>query len=464
MDFIGRKEELNQLNSLYALPHFGLGMIYGRRRVGKTELVLESLRRSPLKSLYFQCKRTSEKDNAESLSLLAASSLFPELPQSGSIEALLRYFFVKGKDTPFVLVLDEYPYLKEKVPGIDGILQSLIQSYKEKSQLKLVLLGSYISSMKATIGMSNGPLRGRADLVIDLLALNYRESALFLKNYTPEEAFFVYAYFGGIPYYLESLDLTKGPEANLIALTIGERAKFAKEADFVLSEIAGEDSAREVFQAIAAGQHRFGDILSHTAFKSSSSLSWSLKELEEMELISREIPLNERQDSHKAIYRIKDPFLAFYFSFIFPNLSSMAVLNETAFFEHFVRDSFYASFLPRAYENLAREFLSLANRAGKFQPPFLELGSGIFHDKISKINGEFDGIAKREDGLVYFECKYEKNPLTLAEMKHLESQLKVCSLPYANLGFFAKAAFEEDALRYAQQKGYFLYTLNDCYR
>jgi uncharacterized protein len=464
MDFIGRKEELQQLHNLYSLPHFGLGMVYGRRRVGKTELVLESLRQSSLKSLYFQCKRTSERDNSESLSSLASQSLFPELPSTPSIEALLRYFFIKGREEPLILVLDEYPYLKEQVPGIDSILQSLIQSYKEESQLKIVLLGSYISSMKATIGMNNGPLRGRADLVIDLLALNFKEAALFLKNYPPEEAFTVYALFGGIPYYLQSIDPQKSPEENLIQLTIGERAQFAKEADFVLSEIAGENTAREVFQAIAGGQTRFSDILTHTSFKSSSALSWSLKELDEMELITREIPLNERPDSRKAIYRLKDPFLAFYFTYIFPNLSAMAIFDPRAFYAHFIQDSFSSSYLPHAYERLAHEYLALENRAGKIQPPLLAIGSGVYHDRIKKINGEFDAIAQREDGLLYFECKYEKNPFSLAEMKHLESQLSACSLPYVSLGFFAKNAFEPAAIAYAKKKSYPLYTLADCYR
>src|SRR5574344_1835679 len=106
MDFIGRKTELKSLDSLYKSDAFGLAMIYGRRRVGKTELILESLRRSSLKSLYFQCKRTSEKDNALSLSALAASSISPELPASESMEALLRYFLIKAQEAPLILVLD----------------------------------------------------------------------------------------------------------------------------------------------------------------------------------------------------------------------------------------------------------------------------------------------------------------------------------------------------------------------
>ena len=464
MDFIGRKTELKSLDSLYKSDAFGLAMIYGRRRVGKTELILESLRRSSLKSLYFQCKRTSEKDNALSLSALAASSISPELPASESMEALLRYFLIKAQEAPLILVLDEYPYLKEKLPGIDSILQSLIQTYRETSHLKLVLLGSYISSMKATIGMSNGPLRGRADLVIDLLAMNYKEAALFTPNYSNEENFLIYSVFGGIPYYLRSVDVSKSAEANVKELLISETAKFAKEADFVLSEISGEDSAREVFQAIAAGHHAFGDILSHTSFKNSAALSWSLKELGEMELVSKEIPLNERPDSRKAFYRLKDFFLAFYFCFIFPNLSSMAVLSPESFFQHFIQEALYRSFLPRSYEGLTREFLALKNQKGEIQPPFLALGNGVFHDKEKKINGEFDGVGKTNDGLVYFECKYEKSPMNLQEICHLEEQLKTCSLPYVSLGFFSKDSFEETATRYAQKKGYALYTLADCYR
>jgi hypothetical protein len=72
-------------------------------------------------------------------------------------------------------------------------------------------------------------------------------------------------------------------------------------------------------------------------------------------------------------------------------------------------------------------------------------------------------VGKTNDGLVYFECKYEKSPMNLQETCHLEEQLKICSPPYASLGFFSKDSFEEAAARYAKEKGYALYTLADCY-
>jgi uncharacterized protein len=119
--------------------------------------------------------------------------------------------------------------------------------------------------------------------------------------------------------------------------------------------------------------------------------------------------------------------------------------------------------LPHAFKSLCQSYLLLENRTGKLNPPLIELGRGVYHDKENHINGEFDVVAKQTNGNLYFECKYEKDPFSLGEIKHLEEQLRRCKLPYQSLGFFARASFTAEAKAYAEKKGYFCRTLNEIY-
>lgn len=463
MAFIAREEELQDLQALYRTPSFQLAILYGRRRVGKTALVLESLRQSQLPYVYFQCLDSPEKTNAFHLGEALRKTLFPELMDSESVEPLLRYAFLRAADKPFILVLDEYPFLKKHVEGIDSMLQSLIQTYQSKSPLKLLILGSYIASMKESAGGQGAPLRGRANLIIDLKALSFRDAARFFPERLPEEKAALYALFGGIPYYLAAITKGLSVEEEIKTLILKERGPLSNEADFVLTEIGGNPNASEVFSAISAGAHRFGEILSRTSFHSSAALSWALKSLMDMELIRRELPLNQRQDSREARYSIADPFLSFYYTYLFPNLSALPIFKPDGFYQAFIAQGFHHDFVPRSFETLAQDYLAYENREGKIQPPFIALGRGVYHNKEARVNGEFDVVGEKKDGFVYFECKYENDPLSVGEMTHLEEQLKKASLPYTSLGFFVKTECSKEAASYSQQKGYQVITLQEIY-
>ena len=124
MEFFGRELQLQQLHKLFDKNGLQVALVYGRRRVGKSELIKQCLRNEKLKSIYYECKQTTEPNNVESLSALISELFFlPPLGFSG-IEALLDHLFQLAVKEPLILVLDEYPYLRETVHGLDSIIQA----------------------------------------------------------------------------------------------------------------------------------------------------------------------------------------------------------------------------------------------------------------------------------------------------------------------------------------------------
>lgn len=114
-----------------------------------------------------------------------------------------------------VLVLDEYPYLREVVKEMDSIIQKLIDKNRNWSKIKLILCGSYIDIMKSLVAHDN-PLYGRFDYILELKPMNYYESQLFYNDYSLEDKVKIYSVFGGIPYYNRLINTKLTVKENII--------------------------------------------------------------------------------------------------------------------------------------------------------------------------------------------------------------------------------------------------------
>lgn len=119
--FYGREKQKKQIHNILKKNSQMVALIYGRRRIGKSELIKQCLFESAAESIYYECKQTTETNNVESISELLSEKLgFSGLGFSG-IEAVLKFAFEQAKEKDLILVLDEYPYLRECVKGLDRI-------------------------------------------------------------------------------------------------------------------------------------------------------------------------------------------------------------------------------------------------------------------------------------------------------------------------------------------------------
>lgn len=205
MKFYGREVERKKLYSMFHTDGQMIALIYGRRRIGKSELIRQALKETEIRSIYYECKQTTERNNVDSLSELVGEVFnFPK-PMFADMESLLKFLFERSEKEPLILVLDEYPYLRENVKGLDSVLQSVIDRYKDTSNIKFIICGSYVDTMKALLAKQN-PLYGRIDLTLNIKPMDYYESALFYADFSNEDKVRLYSVFGGIPYYNRLID------------------------------------------------------------------------------------------------------------------------------------------------------------------------------------------------------------------------------------------------------------------
>ena len=442
MKFYGRESQKKQIHKRFLSDGQETILIYGRRRIGKSELIKQCLRETPLRTIYYECKQTTELNNAESLSEIVSDSFgYPRLA-FGGIEALLRFLYEKAWNEKIVLVLDEYPYLRENVKGMDSILQALIDGNRENSGMKLILCGSYVDTMKSLLSGQN-PLFGRVDLTIDLKPMDYYESAMFYAGFSDEDKVRLYSVFGGVPYYNRLIDPNESVRENIVRLIASPGARLENEVSMYLSSgISRITNVNEVFETLAKGFSRYKDILDQSHVSSGPTLVDVLDKLIRMEVVKREAPINDENNKKRAGYSISDQLCCFYYKYIFGNLSRMNVMDVDVFCEKYIWGDFETKHVPKAFEEICRQYLIRMNRGGRMEEPFEKIGKYYFDDPVNRRNGEFDIVTLDERGYAFYEAKFRKEPVTDSMIRQEIEQVRSTGLRCYKYGFISRSGFQ----------------------
>ena len=366
---------------------------------------------------------------------------------------MLDYVFSLAKEENIVLVLDEYPYLRENVKGLDSILQSLVDKYREISKLKLIILGSYVDIMKSLLEHAN-PLFGRIDLVIDLKQMDYYESALFYPNMSDEDKVRIYSVFGGIPYFNRLIDDKKTVKENIIELIASPGARLENEVSMYLNaEISKIVNVNEVFEALARGFSKYSDLLSQSHVSSGPTLVDILGKLMKMEVVEKKVPINDETNKKKAGYYICDNLSLFYFRYIFKYSSQLKIMDADIFYDKYINHDFEENYVPHKFEELCRQYLIRQNKKGNIVPVIEKIGKYYYDNPKTHTNGEFDIVSLDENGYVFYEVKFRKNKIYREVIDKEIQQVKNTGLDCYKYVFFSRSGFsanETDEIKHIE--------------
>ncbi len=442
MGFFGRKSEQKRLLRAFSSEAQNATLVYGRRRVGKSELLLHCLQQSDGPSVYYECRQTSEALNIKGLAEVMAEVFGIPRPAFDDIEEALKFVFERATNGKVVLVIDEYPYLRDAVKGMDSILQVLLDTYRDKSHLSLVVCGSSVEVMRSLLEKEN-PLYGRIDLKINVAPMDYLDSAEFYPGFSHEDKVRLYSVFGGIPYYNRLINQDLTVRENLIELLLCPDARLEDEvSSFLMSEISKIANANDVFFALADGHSRYKDIFDQSHISSPATLIAVLEKLCDMQLVRKQVPINDMQNRKKATYVICDNLSLFYYRYVFRYASQRNVLDPDDFYDRFVADDFENRYVPHAFEEVCRQYLIRQNRAGNIEPPFNLIGRYWYDDPVHKTNGEFDVVTEDPDGYAFYEAKFRRTPITQSMIDEEIAQVRATGLDCRLFGFFSRSGFE----------------------
>ena len=407
--FINRGEELKALSEKLNSNKFEFVVIYGRRRVGKTKLALKSVENK--EHIYYLAV---EGDNLRHFKRYA-SKVVPAIEYVK--EDWEAYFnFLKDK----IIIIDEFPNLIKENPNILSLFQRIVDIHLKDTKTKLIILGSSISMMGKKVLSYKSPLYGRKTGVLKIRPLKFKHLKEFFPNATWKEIVEIYGFADGIPHYIEKIKL---PFWDYLEEEIKRIDSFLRyEVDFLIKyEFEEPTTYKKILEAISFGNHSLGEIKNYLGIKYSDITPY-LKNLIEIEFIERKIPITESPKTKKGKYYIKDNFIAFYFRYIFPNLSAI----EEGIFDIGEIKNDYNQYLGFVFEKVAKEFLIELNKNNRLPFKFLNIGGWW------KKGEEIDLIAlnKNEKKALFVEVKWKnlKNGDVKKILNNLERKSELVGL------------------------------------
>lgn len=452
--FIGRQEELKAIKAVLDKKS-GSVLVYGKRKVGKTTLILEAIKSSKDTTVYYECLKSSMQDNINGfVSVLVKTKVLPVQIGFASFQEVFQY--LNTLDKTLNIIIDEYPYLKQFNKGetVDSIFQTIIDN--NLTNIRLFISGSHVGMMKDLLEEKNA-LYGRFSLNIKLKELNYRETAVFYNDKTVYDKVAFYSVFGGSPFVNEQLDSKSDLKQNILKTVLNPlNAVYSYAENLLVSDLSGSVNAERILNVIANGKKKYGEIESKLGLTNNGLLSKQLKTLLDMDMVSKVYPINKEDDNKKVSYAMTDNLLRFWYTYVYKNKSALQMLGAKAFYDNYIEPSI-TTFISHRFEEIARTFFSLQVKEGKRKGIF-RIGTYYYDDSATKTNGEFDVVLQKKDNFDIYEVKYYSKPLPLKEMQEEEEQIRdIKGIAVGKIGFISVSGFEELSSEYDCISGEDLY-------
>lgn len=448
--FVNRTIELATLEHAWQKFSANLFIVYGRRRVGKTELIKQFIKNKP--GFYFLADRLPEQENLKTLSRLVRDFSEDEfLADFSDWYAFFRYLKSRIKEQTLV-IFDEFPYLLETNSALSSVFQKGWDEYLKDLPVFLILCGSSIAMMHKEALAYKAPLFGRRTGQLFVKPLRFQDFQAFFPKLNFQRQLEQFAISGGVPAYIlqleENLSLTKNITANIFH----PGAYLYEEVNFILKEEVREPRVYfSILKAIALGQRKLGEIVNATGIQK-TSLHTYLYTLEELGLIKKEFPVTETNvaKSRKGLYWISDYFLRFWFNYIFQYHSEIEIGNLKPVLKRF--DETFVHLAARCYEEVAVEILL------RHQGIFFEFSRiGRWWSR----NQEIDIVACDESGknILFGEVKWSVNPVGTDIFDALQKKSLYVDWPHQRAWYvlFSRSGFTRNMIKRAKESSVVLF-------
>lgn len=418
--FVNRKTEIERLKLVLKSSKACLVVIYGRRRCGKSTLIRRLMSRD---SVYFSADMRERplqiKAFAERMEVMIPGFAAPVYPDWNSVFRALNAALARK----ITVCIDEFPYLVRNSSDLPSVLQNLHDD-NAHGRYHLILCGSSQKMMNDMVLNRKAPLYGRADEIMRIQPMSVSHLKSFLRI-TAIDAVEEYSVWGGIPRYWE-IRKPFGSLAETISWHVANPyGLLYDEPERLFSdEIRTSVQAYTMLSLIGSGCNRLSEIAARME-KPATHLSGTLAFLTELKYIRREIPFGESvRSTRRTLYKIEDPFLNFWFTFIVPARSRI----ELGLTQQVVKSiiNMLPSFTAATWEELCRRAVPFLMAGQNFGPASRWWGTGI-----DGTQAEVDIVAESSDGRVLLigEAKWAESTDVKGEMNKLTK--KVSQLPFA---------------------------------
>jgi len=456
--FVDRESELRTLEDVFTSEKAELIIIYGRRRVGKTELIKKFFENK--RHLYFLADLQKEEQLLKMFSEIAGLAVKKEYLRFEDWDGLFSFLTDVAKKERVVVAFDEVGYINEANPAFYSILQRFWDERLQHAKVFLILCGSSVSMMERDVLGYRSPLYGRRTGQIELKPLTYKDSRQFFPGLDEEEMIEFYSVLGGIPSYLKQFDVDKDVFENIEKEILDPDKFLYKEPRFILlEELRDPTTYLSILTAISQGARKFNEI-SQGSYVEPTKLSKYLSVLLDLRLINKIRPVTERKEFRRnTLYSIGDNLFDFWFKFVHPH-HSLIEGGEIEVVMDFIRSDF-DRFVSFAFEDVCRQTLWELNTERRLPFTFMKIGKWWHKED------EIDIVAlnDRTKEILFTECKWQDKKVgkdvaeNLLRKKELVDWNK--DRRKEHFAIFSKSGFQKSCIERCQENGILMFDLKD---
>ncbi|CAI50903.1 DUF234 domain protein (plasmid) [Natronomonas pharaonis DSM 2160] len=402
MTFYDREAELDTLSDAVESPGADFVVVYGRRRVGKTELLKEFCANRP--HIYFLAAQEAEHRQREKFLDQVADYFDERVPRIDGWDEAFEYLGEQLQREDLVVVIDEFPYLVAENDSLPSYVQGFVDQELDGTDSMIVLCGSSVSTMESEILGHESPLYGRRTAQLDVTPFSFQQAREVI-SYDIQDAIRSYAVTGGTPMYLTLFDYTQSLAANIQSHVLSPSAVLYNEPEFLLrTELRNPARYMSILEAVALGHTTPNEISGATGIDS-GPLSKYLQTLRRLRLIERDVPvMASGKKSKRSRYRVADEFLRFWFRYVEPNRSSIEEAPEIVYDGTIEPD--LPTHVATTFEDVCQEAVWEGIRRGTFDP-YSEVGRWWYGEEEIDIVG----LAPNDDRVLLAECKWTTDPV-----------------------------------------------------
>lgn len=334
MKFYNRENELAELRRIQDLSfndHSRLTVVTGRRRIGKTSLIMHSVDNSP--TVYLFVGRKSEATLCTEFIPIIAQSLNVYIPgEIRTFRSMFQFLMELAANRSFNLVIDEFQEFFNVNDSVYSDMQNIWDTYRLKSRMNLIVSGSVNSLMQKIFQNSKEPLFGRADNIIKLSAFRLSTLKEIMHDFNPDfgndDLLAIYTFTGGVPKYVELFCDNRALTVNdMISFMVRENSPFTDEGKNLLIEEFGKNYAIyfSILSAISGGINTQPEI---EAALGDKSIGGQIRRLiDDYDIIVRKRPILAKEGSQAVRYEIRDNFIRFWFNYFDRHRSLIEIKN-----------------------------------------------------------------------------------------------------------------------------------------
>ncbi len=405
--FVDREKELEFLEKSYTSKKPEFIILYGRRRVGKTELILKFLKKK--NGIYFLSSTEGDRENISMFKAKIAEFIDDESFLNVEFKDWFSLFNSLFKNTRFlelmkkekiVIVIDEFPFLIHSNPAIPSIFQRIWELVLKNKNIMLILCGSSVGVMEEKVVGYKSPLYGRRTGQWEVRPLSFIYIKKFFPTYSIEELAKTWFIVGGVPEYLLKFEPRLSLWQNVKENILEKGSYLYREAEVLLNqEFREPKNYKLIFKAISLGRLTLGEICNFTGLDK-SMVSKYLDVLSSMHIIRGELPITASPKSKKRLYFLIDPYFNFWFRYVYPNKIDLEARRTKEVLAMIKKD--FPNYCGFMFERLVRQLILERVVLTDFNPT--KIGKWWYKEK------EIDVIALNDQTkeVLFGECKWKE--------------------------------------------------------